>query len=573
MLQNFFEIIYVWILSIACGLPAIFLFRKNKQIKFHLDVDGIILSFFCGLALTSLFASIICLIFPLHYIQLLLFSLPFVTASLVILKREIIIKGNNPFRKGNLPYIFVFFVTSLLFIALGSGRPVMEDTDLYHLQIIRWNQEYGTVVGIANLFPKYGTYSNWLELTSLFSFPFARQNFLFLNISLSILFCLYLLYKIAYHHKRTSDKAHRILTLLYLFIFLFMLLEWNLFRGTASSTNFDCIVTCLVVFILMTVVEDILFNQYSANFQLLPLILLTAAIPFFKMTGGLLLPAVFVYLIITKSRFKNYLILVGVIVVFGVPFVIRNYLQTGYLFYPYTVFTPFSPDWQLPRAMANKHVDYIGLSNKFLNQSIPQQAWLSPSNASWTTGWMRRLTKFDFYLVSMTIIAAPISFFVLGKRGFKQGKKVFLLYLACFLGIVAWFFLAPDPRFAYGLLLFSGFLIYATVLEQLAKKIFTYPLLLAASLTAIIYSFGKLSANILMNPSLIPSPPLKVITVNKINYSLPERINNNWNPRCYYVNVPCIYEMNPYLEARGLSIKNGFRMKKPDSSFVLHYYY
>ena len=574
MLQNLLEITYVLIISMLWGFPIVFVFRKNKSKYFKFSIECIMLSFFCGIALISFVASVISILSPLSYKQLIILSLPFIFITLNI-TRKIRLDANEIivfFKKKNFFYISFFIASVLLFIILSSGRPVMEDTDLYHLQIIRWNHEYGTVPGLANIFPKYGTYSNWLQLISFLSLPVTHQNFLFLNASLTILICFYLLYKIWYHQQKTNVQNY-MFTLLYLFIFLFMLLEWNLFRGTSSSTNFDFIVTSLISFVLMTMLEELAVDDYSKQFRLFPIVLIVAAIPFFKMTGGLFLLVWIAYLVLRRSKLKDYLVFIFAIGLFSIPFFTRNYLQTGYFFYPYTVFAPFSPDWQLPLAMANKHVDYISLSNKFLNHQIPMKAWLIPSTTVWIKGWLSRLTKFDLALVCITIAGVPLSFFSLKTGMLKNMNKVFGLYTACLISLIAWFFLAPDPRFVYGLLLFTGFLNYAIILSRFIGRILIYLTFLATLIVIVIYGSGKFRIDNLIDPATIVSPPYKVLLINGRKYNLPEKINDNWNRRCYYTNLPCIYEMNPYLEARGASIKEGFRMNKPDSNFVLHYYY
>jgi hypothetical protein len=55
---------------------------------------------------------------------------------------------------------------------------------------------------------------------------------------------------------------------------------------------------------------------------------------------------------------------------------------------------------------------------------------------------------------------------------------------------------------------------------------------------------------------------------------LPDKINGNWDRRCYFLAVPCITQKNPYLQARGGDLKDGFRMyPEPDSNFIVDYVY
>jgi len=576
MIQTLLEILYVSLISISWGLPVIFFCRKNKSASFSLTVELAIFSFFCGLALISLCSSFLCLFSPLRYSWLLVLSIPFITTTFWILKRTGFpgLNIKNIFRKGHAAYLFFFLTTSLLFILLGSGQPAMEDTDLYHLQIIRWNQEYGTIDGLANLFPKYGTFSSWLELISFFALPFPHQNFLFLNVTLSIWTCFFLVHKIAYHGLRTKGKQHSAFALLYLFILLFMLLEWNLFRGNSSSANFDFIVTALILFILLIIIEDMVESRYSSQLNFFPLVLLAASVPFFKMSGAPVLLILFFYLFISKARLKIFFTAALILLLFALPFLTRNYLQTGYFFYPYTILTPFAPPWQLPEAMANKHVDYITVCNRYLNQSIPPSVWLHPAGAGWVSGWPARLTLFNRILIFVTLLEIPCSFFVLRNRMLKDARKISFLYGGCLLVLVAWFFLAPDPRFAYGFMLVPAFLIPAIPLAAYFKQWMIRLLLLLSSLAIIAYGAKKFSAAKLIQPDAIAAPPYKTVMINGSGYHMPEKLGRNWNIRCYYTGLPCICEMNPYLELMGKELKDGFRMKPiTDSSFILNFRY
>jgi hypothetical protein len=67
-----------------------------------------------------------------------------------------------------------------------------------------------------------------------------------------------------------------------------------------------------------------------------------------------------------------------------------------------------------------------------------------------------------------------------------------------------------------------------------------------------------------LTPHIIPEPAFKTITVNNIELHIPEKILGNWNPRGYDIELPCLYEPDPRLEARGKTLGDGFRIKKSD---------
>ncbi|MFM9910859.1 MAG: hypothetical protein ACKVOW_16080, partial [Chitinophagaceae bacterium] len=66
----------------------------------------------------------------------------------------------------------------------------------------------------------------------------------------------------------------------------------------------------------------------------------------------------------------------------------------------------------------------------------------------------------------------------------------------------------------------------------------------------------------LIFPFAIPQPPTELIKIENLTLRIPKKILNNWNPRCYATNLPCLYVLNPKLRLRGNSIKQGFRLEK-----------
>ncbi|HET7000486.1 MAG TPA: hypothetical protein VFI33_04230 [Puia sp.] len=67
-----------------------------------------------------------------------------------------------------------------------------------------------------------------------------------------------------------------------------------------------------------------------------------------------------------------------------------------------------------------------------------------------------------------------------------------------------------------------------------------------------------------LTPHKIPVPAVKKIVINNIEMHIPEKILGNWNPRCYDTELPCLYEPDPRLEARGKTIRDGFRIRNYD---------
>src|SRR5262249_44212825 len=117
----------------------------------------------------------------------------------------------------NWVYSAFLFVGLIVFLLLSSLQPVNGDTQLYHLQVIRWQHEYGTVRGIVNLYPRLGLNSNWLNLVSCFYLPFLKdENFTYLNGSFVSWFFIWLFSTWYFHFKQMSvRKSSRVLACFY----------------------------------------------------------------------------------------------------------------------------------------------------------------------------------------------------------------------------------------------------------------------------------------------------------------------------------------------------------------------
>jgi hypothetical protein len=137
------------------------------------------------------------------------------------------------------------------------------------------------------------------------------------------------------------------------------------------------------------------------------------------------------------------------------------------------------------------------------------------------------------------------------------------------LQLISWFFVAPDPRFAYGPLLGSIALFFVLIKPVHATKLPKLILKTTASIIAIgclTYIIQKNISNTFYQNSLLPyplpKPPVEVVTIDNIKLRIPQKILNNGTARCYDTDLPCLYFVQPALRARGKDISNGFYLEK-----------
>jgi hypothetical protein len=265
----------------------------------------------------------------------------------------------------------------------------------------------------------------------------------------------------------------------------------------------------------------------------------------------------------------------GVVVL--LPVLIKNYIITGYPMFP----SPLSinaPDWALPKQLASGLYRYIILSNRFYNYQWTFINKFDATNFNWIPYWINGILLKHKIIIALAIFS---TFFLLKKPGLPLNhKNLRSIIVVLLLMMGGWFFTAPDPgRFGYGILLSAAFLtVCLFVYPLLATKIYQLILLVTIIVTGIyIIKKGQpifFNPNYAIHPHSFKEPPYQVIRLNNIDLKLPDKINGNWDHRCYFLSAPCITQKNPYLQARGSDLEDGFRMyPEPESNFIVDYVY
>ncbi len=575
MLQQLLHILIVSIICFIWGLPAFIYLTKNEKENFWLSKGmgiGVFL-FFTGFITLSFFSSWVVLFLPLRFEYLLiatfLLTLYCVTQFSAFKKKiSILIKTKSRFK---FPAILFLISTILLFIVLGTLKPVNIDTQLYHLQIIKWTNEYGAIPGVANLYPRLGLGSGLFNLISLFHIPiFENQNFSYLNTTLTIWFLIWLINKWNYY----KNKSNNPFSLFFFLLLLYFLFDWQLFRDTANSTSYDFIVTSLSIIALTYIFETIL-NKDKLHFSLYLIIISLSIIPF-KLSGIFILIPLILYLIQYRSiKVWIYSALTGILIL--TPLLIKNYINTGYPLFPST-FSITHPDWMLPASMAEQFQEYVLNANKFYNQNIGFILNYKKTAFNWIPFWWMGILIQHKILLLLSILSFSLFLFTPIKNINAKKNKLFILSL--WLMMTGWFITAPDPRFAYGFLLILAFLPISLLVYKFISpdKIYHIGFLLLTPI--LLYYTYKKSEPILKENKYFLSvinndlPPYHTSNLNGANFYIPEKINENWNNRCFFIPLPCICESNPYLTQRGSSIKSGYRMNPiTDSNFIYNYNY
>lgn len=510
-----------------------------------------------GLILLTALAQWWVIFLPLTPVALIAICL--ILAILTWLKRKTLIPPGSalisPGRtlkiKPSVIFTSCFLALLLMILTLNAGPTIMDDTDSYHIQMVKWIQQYGTVPGIANLHLRFGFNCSWFTSIGLLSPHLEGINqYLVLNGLLSCWFCQYLLQKI-------FAKSHTTGLIATCAILAITLLCWPMTRGNAATANYDFITTCCIIALFM---EGFFAGRPGPEWIIWPLYLFTVRV----LNAPLLLLTAFI-LFRSSLRTSIVWLLAGAFLI--IPFVIRNIILSGYPLFPIWQLDPFSFDWKVSRPLVREISEFI----KYYNRSNDEISLvINKPFSSWIVVWYRNLFTYDKILVNISLLAWA-GLLISVKRWLSTSFMYFRWFLiVMLLQLMAWLFTAPDPRFVYGILLFPIFTALTLIPPVPKQRLITGIFLIPITCLVLLYSIRKTITlpdyrNWLL-PRSLPVPLTQTIVVDGLQLHIPEKVLNNWNPRCFDAQLPCLYTLDPYLRARGADIRDGFKVQQQEGS-------
>ena len=257
-------------------------------------------------------------------------------------------------RKKNKAVWLLYAGLTLLF-AYGSSRGYMHyDTGLYHAQAIRWIEEYGVVPGLANLHSRFGYNSASFALSAFFSetWLIGRPMHCVAGFFALLCACKCAAGLMAFW-KRKKVRISDFLSIGGIFYLI------AVFREMVSPAS-DYFAMLVLFWVIMTWVE--LWEQerdcpigekQTVPYALLSLYLVYAATV--KLSTAVILLLV-LYPAVLLLRQKKWLQIAGYIalgLLIAFPYLARNVLISGWLFYPFTFLDLFPVDWKIEKGYAD----------------------------------------------------------------------------------------------------------------------------------------------------------------------------------------------------------------------------
>jgi hypothetical protein len=349
------------------------------------------------------------------------------------------VKASKSIIYSALPFIVIAFVVTL-------GTPTRTyDTGLYHLQAIKWIEQYAVVPGLANLHGRFGFNPNIFTLTACTSLvDIFRQEIFSINFTIYAILTIYFVRRLheVFHREGVSNRL-----IFNLVIFLNIIFT----SSNLSSPSPNFLIMTLPLFIFARVAEGQDGAGDSLRLQL-PVVILCMYLLTVKLATVPLLLLATLIAVRHKSDGKTLAWAGLALALVALPWLARNLILSGWLVYPFPALDLFNFDWKVPVMDVAREKGWVtGYARNPANPDYLATAKLT--FLEWFPLWWHKL-KIGHALLLLASLCSPL--FVLfrslpGKgRGGAYSRAVIITSL---FGVGFWLALGPAITFGIPFLL------------------------------------------------------------------------------------------------------------------------
>ncbi|EKR65413.1 putative membrane protein [Leptospira weilii str. 2006001853] len=547
------------ILSLYIFISFGILAEKILKVKFQFTARVLV-----GLSVTNTLVSLVSLFLPITVLVLFIFLL--FCSVFLYFERGNLKRLTFGFIHKNIVIIIAFpFLLSALIFSLNP--PFAYDSGLYHIQSIKWIQEYSVVPGLANLHGRFGFNPNIFTIFALTSLKevFDQEIFSinFVVYSTLVLHFINRIYKIL---KKGEVTNFFLLNLIVLFLILDQFMS-------LSSPSPDLISIVLPLYILTnlpkkenTTISELNFKNYFSS------IILSVYTISIKLATVPLCILVLFLMIRYKFEEKKLSIIISVVSLILLPWLIRNVILTGYLIYPFPAIDFFNFDWKVPlNAVVSEKLSITGWARnpgEGYKEAAQMKFW------EWFPIWWNTISKLNRLFIVISFLS-PIFIFIYSLfKKIKIDFQTFAVLFTSWIGAIFWILLAPDIRFGKAFLSVSAILplfyfnfrinFFPIKISKTSKQIILVFIFIIISVFLInrrtynrYKNFIRENSAFFVRPKKIEIPQnleFKKIQMNDLEVFIPAE-----GDQCYDYKIPCMPYNNPSLILRGKTLQSGFK--------------
>jgi hypothetical protein len=337
--------------------------------------------------------------------------------------------------------LFIVIVgISLILISYASSLPVgWEDTLLYHLNIVKWNNLFPVTPGLANLHLRLGVSSSLFLFASMIDNLFLKDRSSHITLSLlasviSVEFIWLLL--------KSKIGLIKIFCLTIIPLLSSLILRRTLVASLSPDFALEIIVLAICIEFFQGDVKSLVI---AGILSILLLTVKLSGVSFAAMILLFVLVKLGLYLKNKSIKAISFVVLSGLMLI--IPYLYRDIILSGWLFYPLPLFKINVP-WALPNNMVKAMYSVIKAwaiaPGKGWDKYVGMPFW------GWFPGWYTRnnwaIEMKMFFSGAFLIIIAPLAK-IINKKLIKKYANYFLVGVASFVSIFYMLFTAPDFRF------------------------------------------------------------------------------------------------------------------------------
>ena len=323
---------------------------------------------------------------------------------------------------------------------------------------------------MANLNGHYGLNSSWHILTAFSNFNFfpGWQLAIGLNGLLATVLSVYAGFSLSNILKKNALITDWIVLILPFFVFRNLL--------SSPSTDIPAIICCWFIFTIWF--RNI--EKEESPWKIWPIL---GVLPFWVVlikasSAALLLVPIGLLFLAFKERKTKYIWLVTLSgLALLLPWIIQNWLLTGYGVFPIRSTAFGTPEWQVPIS---------SIDSKFYMQQFGAFAPPAQYTWSWFSFWFKAHNK-DTQIILLLVLSGIVSVTValLRRDEERVWAKVYLFgtVLAC---LITWFVTITEPRYGFGVLVFSALFPIGFAALSVSKR---YPTIRFLALSIVFLQF------------------------------------------------------------------------------------
>lgn len=451
-------------------------------------------------------------------------------------------------------YSFPFILTAFI-VSLGPPRPY--DTGLYHLQTIKWIEEFAVVPGLANLHGRFGFNPNiftFYAATSLVDI--FKQEIFSVNFTIYSILVVHFIKKIHAIFKQDGITNILIFNLIILIDIIFT-------TSNMSSPSPNFITAVLPFFILAGTFKSGQSHEDNEFKSYIPILILCIYVLSVKLaTIPLMLLTLFILFKFSSER-RNILWLPALLTFILTPWLIRNIILTGWLIYPFPALDLFNFDWKVP--VSSVIIEKMHVTGWARNPGSLHLDAAQMRISEWLPLWWHRIFLEHKLLFAAAIVSPLIVLIRIRLTNIKTNYYAYAITCTSFLGVLFWLLLAPAIQFgepflvvsAISPLLFFEFNLTRdrAVNYKLISVLFVIVVILQALHAKKITRFEI--KQIACKPQLIKVP--QDVGFTTYNISGVSTFVPTSGDRCYDHVIPCTPYPDSTLELRNGTLQSGFR--------------